>query len=139
MRGFSVFAVLTVTNPYENAALKPVKLPKTRDLTLSAVAPQPDLPKFFLVPANDGGPPIKKAIVTLRNPKTKKILRKFATTDTFSLPKLKAYLIEIEAEGFRLTALEFQPDSTRQNYVIRLEPSPIPVELQRLYGPKRLR
>ncbi len=142
MRGFSVFAVLTVANPYENAALKPVKppkLPKTRALMSSADLPQPDLPVFFLVSTNDQGPPIKKAIVTLRNPKTKKILRKFATTNTFSLPKFKAYLIEIEAEGFRSTAFEFQPNPTQQNYVIHLEPSLIPTELQRLYGPKRPR
>lgn len=92
-----------------------------------------------MTPASEDAPPIKKAIITLRNPKTKKIIRKFATTATFSLPKLKAYLIEIEAAGFRLTALEFQPDPNRQSYVIRLEPSPIPVEIQYLYGPKKIK
>ncbi|WP_460036183.1 hypothetical protein [Methylothermus subterraneus] len=47
-------------------------------------------------------------------------------------------MIEIEAAGFRLTALEFHPE-TPPNPVIRLEPSSIPVEIQRLYGPQRIR
>lgn len=135
MRGFSVFAVLTVASPYENPALKPVNPPRIRGLISSAVASE--LPVFYLKPANDQAPPIKKAIITLRNPKTKKIIRKFAVTNTFSLPKRKAYLIEIEAAGFRLTTLEFQPDH-RQSYDIYLEPSSIPVEIQYLYGPKKI-
>lgn len=50
MRGFSVFAVLTVANPYENPALKkpPVTPPiPVRGLISSAVVPQPELPVFF--------------------------------------------------------------------------------------------
>ena len=95
-------------------------------------------PKLVLLSAADKTTPVTEAIITLRDPKTRKIIGKFKTGSRFHLPEAKPYLIEIEAPGYRWSVLKFSPNARKPERVIYLDPDRVPAELQRFYGPKRI-
>lgn len=151
-RGFSVFALMAVTAPYN---------PTSTGLSHSPAAPHPNtggISNLFGISAAyaDNDTPSTPVEITLAPRKTSAlpsdtqiILRELDTGKIIGTSQIKSskftinqpsgrYLLEVEAHGFRRTSAELQVGGANKQINVPIEDSAIPLNLQRLYAPERV-
>ncbi len=149
-RGFTVFAALNIVSPYHNQALAEKDQCAVVDKTVK-VEPSKTRSKHFpqfqaiplkkvavvtLVMPADKRP--EKIIVTYMDPATRQVIKEFATDTRFVITESKPLLVKIAAPGFRSMVFEYQPNSGKTHYTLKLEPSKVPLGIQEIFGPKRV-
>lgn len=148
-RGFSVFALMAVTAPYNpgtEGLNHPADHANASGLSslfgISAAYAdnhaQPVPIEITLAPTNTSALP-SDAKVTLRALDTGEIIgttRIRAGKLTISQPSGR-YLVEVDASGFRRTSAELHVDGAGKRVNIPIEESSVPLGIQRLYAPER--
>jgi hypothetical protein len=141
IRGFTIFAFLTVAAPYDNgtSTLTATAGPAATPGGLTLVSPahgQETAPRSNAIIRLPG---VQRAEVTLRDAESGAILARSLVVGQevrISQPSGK-YLLEIEAPGYRRTQVPLDLRASSQQFTLKLEPTPIPLGLQRFYAPEQ--
>jgi len=148
-RGFSVFALLAVTAPYnppttglnhaaDHHANENVMLSMFGISAAYAQSNTPTVPvEITLVPSSGSALPSDTKVI-LREFNTGKIVgTSHISSGKFTLKQPQGiYLLEVEASGLRRTSAKIQVDGVSQAIAVPIEDSRIPLSIQRLYAPQ---
>lgn len=164
-RGASVFAILAVATPYQPSPkgldtalmaflspIKPVYAEQLQGATHVKKQKKKSKKGKYLATINVKPAADWKAgsyaSITVRDAKTAKILATKRTGRlSFSIsikkqkkkPKKGKVLVEVEAAGFRRTSINVTLSLDAKTYTVPLEKSKVPVSIQRLYAPKKVK
>lgn len=148
-RGFTVFAALNIVSPYQNHALNnkdqcvdttgaKIEVAKTRQPGVPKLAPVLTKTAAVVTLTTSAAKIPEKIIVTLIDPKTRKVIKEFAAGQRFVITETKPLLVKVEAPGFRSLVFEYDPKADKHEFTIPLQPTKLPQAVQALFGPKHL-